>query len=61
MFQGTTIACMPFAIAGIYGASDPKSVMLLVNNPIGILATFVAIGLDFFGYFLILKIVKIKI
>lgn len=61
MFQGTTIACMPFAIAAIYGASDPNSVKLLVNNPIGILATFVALGLDFFGYFIILKIVKIKI
>lgn len=61
MFQGVTIACMPFAIAAIYGASDPNSVKLLVTNPIGILATFFALALDITGFFIILKIVKIKI
>lgn len=61
MFQGVTIACMPFAIAGIYGASDPNSIKFLVNNPIGILLTFVALTLDFVGFWVILKIVKIKI
>lgn len=61
MFQGVTIACMPFAIAGIYGASDPNSIKLLVTNPIGIILTIVALTLDFVGFMVILKIVKIKI
>ncbi len=61
MFQGVTIACMPFAIAGIYGASDPESIKLLVNNPIGILLTFTALLLDIIGFWVIMKIVKIKI
>jgi tight adherence protein B len=61
MFQGMTIAAMPFAIAAIYGASDPNSIKLLVNNPIGILITFAALTLDFVGFWIITKIVKIKI
>ena len=61
MFQGVTIAMMPFAIAGIYAAQDPDSIVGLVTHPLGILMTFVALGLDFIGFFVILKIVKIKI
>ncbi len=60
MFQGVTIACMPFAIAGIYAASDPNSIKLMVTNPIGILLTIAAITLDAVGFWVILKIVKIK-
>lgn len=60
MFQGVTIACMPFAIAGIYAASDPNSIKLMVTNPIGIILTLVAISLDAVGFWVILKIVKIK-
>ena len=61
MFQGLTIACMPFAIAGIYAASDPNSVKALVTTPLGLVATFAAVILDAIGLFIILKIVKIKI
>lgn len=61
MFQGVTIACMPFAIAGIYGASDPNSIKLLLTTPLGIILTLVALTLDFVGFWVILKIVKIKI
>lgn len=61
MFQGVTIACMPFAIAGIYAASDPNSIKLMVTNPLGIILTFVVLVLDFVGFWVILKIVKIKI
>jgi tight adherence protein B len=60
MFQGVTIACMPFAIAGIYGASDPNSIKLMVTHPLGIVMTIVAIALDAFGFWVILKVVKIK-
>ena len=61
MFQGVTIACMPFAIAAIYGASDPDSIKLLVTNPLGIILTLVALTLDIVGFWVILKIVKIKL
>lgn len=61
MFQGVTIAMMPFAIAAIYAAQDPKSVVGLVTHPLGILMTFVALILDFIGFLVILKIVKIKV
>jgi len=61
MFQGMTIAAMPFAIAGIYAASDPNSIKILVTNPLGIILLFVALVLDFIGFWIILKIVKIKI
>ncbi len=61
MFQGVTIALMPFAIAGIYAAQDPQSIVGLVTHPLGIIMTFVALALDFVGFWVILKIVKIKI
>jgi tight adherence protein B len=61
MFQGVTIALMPFAIAAIYAAQDPKSISGLVTHPLGIVMTFVALGLDIIGFLVILKIVKIKI
>lgn len=61
MFQGMTIAAMPFAIAGIYAASDPNSIKILVTNPLGIILLFMALVLDFIGFWIILKIVKIKI
>jgi len=61
MFQGATIASMPFAIGLIYFATDPSSTMLLFTNPIGIIMTIVAFGLDMLGVFVIMKIVKIKV
>ncbi len=61
MFQGMTIAAMPFAIAGIYGASDPNSIKLLVTTPMGIIVTIAALILDGVGFWVITKIVKIKI
>ena len=61
MFQGITIAMMPFAIAAIYAAQDPDSIKGLVTHPLGIIMTFVALLLDFIGFLVILKIVKIKI
>lgn len=60
MFQGVTIALMPFAITAIYAAQDPQSVGKLFTEPIGIIMLFVACALDFFGFWVILKVVKIK-
>lgn len=61
MFQGMTIACMPFAIGMIYSASDPGSMTPMFTHPLGILLTVVALTLDVVGFFIIKKIVKIKI
>ncbi len=61
MFQGYTIAAMPFAITGIYASSDPDSVINMFKNPLGIVLVILAILLDFAGLFVIMKIVKIKI
>ena len=61
MFQGITIASMPFVMAGIYAASDPDSVKLLVTTPLGLIATTIAILLDILGFYIILKIVRIKV
>lgn len=61
MFQGATIASMPFAIGAIYFATDPGSTMLLFTTPVGIAATILAFIFDMAGVFVIMKIVKIKI
>lgn len=61
MFQGITIASMPFAIGAIYFASDPSSAKLIVTTPIGIMLALVALILDIAGMMVILKIVKIKV
>lgn len=61
MFQGVTIALMPFAIGGIYAASDPESIKPLFTNPLGIFMALVALGLDIAGFIVILKIVRIKV
>jgi tight adherence protein B len=60
MFQGMTIAGMPFAIAGIYTASDPGSMVPLVTTPMGLVMLSAALILDLIGFIIILKIVKIK-
>jgi tight adherence protein B len=61
MFQGMTIAMMPFVIGAIYAASDPESIKPLFTHPIGIMATIAALTLDIVGGIIILKIVKIKV
>lgn len=61
MVQAIIIASMPFAITAVYAASDPKSVELLLTKPLGIVATLVALALDGIGFYIIWKIVKIKI
>jgi len=61
MFQGMTIACMPFAIGAIYSASDPGSMTPMFTHPLGIVLTVAALGLDIIGFLIIKKIVKIKI
>jgi tight adherence protein B len=61
MFQGMTIAAMPFALGGIYFATDPESMQRVVTHPLGIFLMVLAIILDGIGFFVILKIVKIKV
>ena len=61
LFQGYTIAAMPFAIGGIFASSDPTGFSLLVGHTIGIAMIALAIISDAIGLFIIMKIVKIKI
>jgi tight adherence protein B len=59
-FQGFTIFAMPFAMGGVFAASDPESMAPLFNTVIGNIILVVALGLDLAGLFVILKIVKIE-
>jgi tight adherence protein B len=61
LFQGYTIAAMPFAIGGIFASSDPKGFSMMIGHPVGIAMIIVAIISDAIGLFIIMKIVKIKI
>lgn len=60
MFQGMTIGAMPFLLGTVYFISDPKSMIPLFTTPIGWLMLVVALGFDFVGIYVIMKIVKIK-
>jgi tight adherence protein B len=61
MFQGMTIAAMPFGIGFIYYLTDPKSMEKMFVHPLGMIMMIAAVILDGMGFFVILKIVKIKI
>ncbi len=61
MFQGMTIAAMPFGIGTIYYFTDPKSMENMFRHPLGIIMAIAAVLLDGIGFFIILKIVKIKL
>ena len=61
MFQGVTIALMPFAIGGIYFASDPDSMIPMFTTPIGLVMLFAALTFVGVGFWVILKIVKIEV
>lgn len=61
MFQGMTIAAMPFGIGFIYYLTDPKSMENMFRHPLGIAMAIGAVVLDGIGFFVILKIVKIKL
>ena len=60
MFQGYIMVSMPFAIGGLYAISDPSAMKPLFTTVPGIIALIVALGLDALGFFVIMKIVKIK-
>jgi tight adherence protein B len=59
VFQGYTIACMPFAIGIIFTLNDPQSMARVFTNPLGIAMMAFALILDFIGLVIIMKIVKI--
>ena len=61
MFQGMTIAAMPFGLGGIYFVTDPASMERVFAHPLGIALMAAAVVLDGIGFFVILKIVKIKV
>lgn len=60
MFQGMTIGAMPFLLGLVYYLQDPNSMTPLFTTPVGLIMLFVALLFDLAGFFVILKIVKIK-
>lgn len=60
MFQGMTIGAMPFLLGIVYFLSDPNSMTPLFTTPLGLVMLFIALGFDFAGIYVIMKIVKIK-
>ena len=61
LFQGYTIAAMPFAIGALFASSDPVGFKMMIGHPVGIAMIIAAIISDAIGLFIIMKIVKIKI
>lgn len=60
-FQGMTIGAMPFLLGIVYFLSDPNSMIPLFTTPLGLVMLFLALAFDFAGFYVILKIVKIKL
>ena len=60
LFQGYTIAAMPFAIGGIFASSDPEGMQRMMSHPVGIAMFVAAMLMDGLGLFIIMKIVKVK-
>lgn len=61
MFQGFTIGAMPFLLGLVYYLQDPNSMSMLFTKPIGLVLLFIALGFNLSGFYVIMKIVKIKI
>jgi len=60
LFQGYTIAAMPFVIGGIFASSDPQGMSRMLGHPLGIAMIIAATAMDALGLFVIMKIVKVK-
>jgi len=60
LFQGYTIAAMPFVIGGIFASSDPQGMSRMLGHPLGIAMIIAATEMDALGLFVIMKIVKVK-
>jgi tight adherence protein B len=61
MFQGVTIGLMPFLLGFVYYLQDPASMMMLFTKPLGWVLLFIALAFNLSGFYVIMKIVKIKI
>lgn len=60
LFQGYTIAAMPFVIGGIFASSDPQGMSRMMTHPLGIAMFVGAVIMDAIGLIVIMKIVKVK-
>jgi tight adherence protein B len=61
MFQGMVIGAMPYGLGILYYLQDPDSMTPLFTTGVGILFLIVAVALDLVGFYVIMKIVNIKI
>lgn len=59
--QGTILFLMPFLMGTVFTLQDPSMMLNMVGNPIGLIALFVAIGLNLIGGYAMFKIAKIKV
>jgi tight adherence protein B len=61
MFQGMVIGAMPYGLGLLYYLQDPDSMTPLFTTTPGIMMLILAVGLDLIGFYVIMKIVNIKI
>jgi len=60
MFQGVTIGLMPYFLGLVFYLQDPASMSKMFTTPVGWIMFILALGFDLAGFFVIMKIVKIK-
>lgn len=60
LMQGIVVGLMPYMIGIAYALNDPGSMKLLVTTPLGWVLLFFAILFDLAGFYVIMKIVQIK-
>ncbi len=61
MFQGIVIGFMPFGLGVVYYFQDPETMSMLFTKPFGWVLLFFAVALDFAGFYVIMKIVKVNV
>ncbi|MBY0516132.1 MAG: type II secretion system F family protein [Bacteriovoracaceae bacterium] len=61
MFQGLVIFAMPYAQIAINGSSDPDYLRVLFTTPLGIIMFILIVALSCTGFWIITKVVTIKI
>jgi len=61
MFQGIVIGFMPWGLGIVYYFQDPETMSMLFTKPLGWVLLLFAVALDFAGFYVIMRIVKINI
>lgn len=59
--QAMIISAMPTVMFLLSGGADPARALEMVTNPIGIIMIMIALALNIGGFFVIMKVVRIKV